>query len=620
MEHSERKTQTVQFQSWEVGGELLDILSRGLYSDAKAALREYVQNGVDARAQNITITVDGPKAVIRDDGVGMGLDEMRAARRFGMSNKSPMHAVGFRGIGIYSAFGICEEMTITSRQKGMDGRVGWRFRFGDMRRLLEDDKRSDVRQGVGLPGLMLQYTELFEEPHEGSPDDHFTVVELEGIDEEYRAQLNDASEVNNYLLNTVPVAFGSEGYGETVNGWLVDHVDLNPVRIALRIGDEDVFDVLPPVAEGVYNVELGWVNDAEGNPLAFAWYALSKNGRQLPSYEGASVSGFLLKMKGFTLGRRDLLKPLWPATGGRSLYHHYTGEVHILDPGRLYPNAARDDLESNPGKQVFELALSTFFHPMSRKARAMQAKARAERLLDGTEELVKQLKIENEAPDTNPFETHGKAKSSRNALSNVHSEIERHMRATKGRDDKPQFDPAQEGALNDALDELLRWMEELEQVERDAQARTLKRRREIKQAPPQSDLLQRTLAAVEAMSERSDEPRFKRAATDLQPYVKSVAMVRAIGVLDDLKADGIELGSEVEGCRKELRTAVGWDPMAPVSLEEALGQQGVSLEADEESLIVAIDHGLVVGLGGRGEAYEAVIRSIADSVTEEKEG
>ena len=131
MAHSERKTQTVQFQSWEVGGELLDILSRGLYSDAKAALREYVQNGVDARAQNITITVDGPKAVIRDDGVGMDLDEMRAARRFGMSNKSPMHAVGFRGIGIYSAFGICEEMTITSRQKGMDGLVGWRVTLRD---------------------------------------------------------------------------------------------------------------------------------------------------------------------------------------------------------------------------------------------------------------------------------------------------------------------------------------------------------------------------------------------------------------------------------------------------------------------------------------------------------
>ena len=48
-------------------------------------------------------------------------------------------------------------------------------------------------------------------------------------------------------------------------------------------------------------------------------------------------------------------------------------------------------------------------------------------------------------------------------------------------------------------------------------------------------------------------------------------------------------------------------------------QQGVNLEADEESLVRAIDRGLVAGLGGRGEAYEAVLRAIADSVAEERE-
>ena len=53
MTQNERETRTVQLESWEVGGELLDILSRGLYSDAKDALREYVQNGVDAGAKHI---------------------------------------------------------------------------------------------------------------------------------------------------------------------------------------------------------------------------------------------------------------------------------------------------------------------------------------------------------------------------------------------------------------------------------------------------------------------------------------------------------------------------------------------------------------------------------------
>ena len=158
MIQNERRTRHVQLESWEVGGELLDILSRGLYSDAKDALREYVQNGVDAGANHILITVDGSQAVIRDDGHGMDAEGIRTARRFGMSEKSPREMVGYRGIGIYSAFGICEEMRVTSRRQGMANLVGWVFQFGEMRRLLEADKASDTRQGVGLPDLMYQYT------------------------------------------------------------------------------------------------------------------------------------------------------------------------------------------------------------------------------------------------------------------------------------------------------------------------------------------------------------------------------------------------------------------------------------------------------------------------------
>lgn len=210
MIQNERQTRHVQLESWEVGGELLDILSRGLYSDAKDALREYVQNGVDAGASHIVITVDGSQATIRDDGHGMDAEGIRTARRFGMSEKSPREMVGYRGIGIYSAFGICEEMRVTSRRQGMDNLVGWVFQFGEMRRLLEADKASDTRQGVGLPDLMYQYTELFTEPYLGDANDHFTVVEIDGISEEYRAQLNNAAEVNDYLLSTIPVAFSTD--------------------------------------------------------------------------------------------------------------------------------------------------------------------------------------------------------------------------------------------------------------------------------------------------------------------------------------------------------------------------------------------------------------------------
>ena len=425
----EPRTRHVQLESWEVGGELLDILSRGLYADAKDALREYVQNGVDAGASRILITVDGPQAVIRDNGHGMDAQGIRTARRFGMSDKNPKEMVGYRGIGIYSAFGMCEEMRITSRRKGMDEQVGWVFQFGEMRRLLEADKASDSRQGVGLPDLMYEYTELFAEPYHGEVEDQFTVVEIDGISEEYRAQLNNSAEVSNYLLNTVPVAFSTEeGYGGVVNDWLAEHVGLNPVRISLRIADESEYDIEPLVAQGVYDAEFDWIRAPDGTLLAFVWYALSTSGKQLAAQGGLSISGFLLKVKGFTLGDRLALKGLWPAVGGGTLYHHYTGEVHVLATDELYPNAARNDLESSPARQQFSKQAEDFFYPLSRKARVMQARTRALRLLEGVEETIDRLKEQKSAPNLNPYKLYRESEIYRNELENVSQEIAKNLR------------------------------------------------------------------------------------------------------------------------------------------------------------------------------------------------
>ena len=112
MVSQQRTSRRIPLEPWEVGGELLDILSRGLYTDAKDALREYVQNSVDADASNVHITIDGPVVTIRDDGHGMDFDTLRRARRLGASDKGIMFNVGFRGIGIYAAFGMCEILTI----------------------------------------------------------------------------------------------------------------------------------------------------------------------------------------------------------------------------------------------------------------------------------------------------------------------------------------------------------------------------------------------------------------------------------------------------------------------------------------------------------------------------
>jgi hypothetical protein len=69
----------------DIGGELISIITKGMYADPKDALREYVQNGVDANAENILIKIKFNSIVIADDGHGMDKVIMRRAVRVGIS-------------------------------------------------------------------------------------------------------------------------------------------------------------------------------------------------------------------------------------------------------------------------------------------------------------------------------------------------------------------------------------------------------------------------------------------------------------------------------------------------------------------------------------------------------
>ena len=294
--------------------------------------------------------------------------------------------------------------------------------------------------------------------------------------------------------------------------------------------------------------------------LAFVWYALSTNGRQLPLHEGSGVSGFLLKVKGFTLGDRLSIKGLWPAVGGGTLYHHYTGEVHILATDQIYPNAARNDVESSPARQLFVKQAEDFFYPLSRKARAMQAMTRAVRLLENIDHTIEQLQEQKNAPNTNSYEVYRNSENYRKELENVHQQIESHKRKPRGRP-RVQFDVVQQRRLEDVTKKLHDAISQLGEVARAAQKSTEQQRTKPTQPPPQEKLLNDALNAISRAAEEINDPRFKEAAEALVSSIRSRSVTKAIGILDELKAGGVELSTEVESSRRELRTSLGWSSL-----------------------------------------------------------
>ena len=119
-----------------------------------------------------------------------------------------------------------------------------------------------------------------------------------------------------------------------------------------------------------------------------------------------------------------------------------------------------------------------------------------------------------------------------------------------------------------------------------------------------------------AMGDELRPDTFNATQATLEAALRLQVVPNAIAALDDLKAAGLTLSESVESSRRQLRSHLGWAPNAPVSLFEALAQDGfLPASPRERALIQAIDNGLRRGLGGRGEAYENLLRAVAEAIS-----
>ena len=615
----------------DIGGELLDILSRGLYSDARDAIREYAQNGIDAKASKIWIFTDGPRAEIRDDGEGMDWEQIQRARRFGMSDKNAQENVGFRGIGLYSSFGMCDSLEIATHPEGADEEFTVRFNFGAMREILERDRTGGERAGVALSDLLYEYVGFSREKYEDEIDhDKGTVVTLEGIEQEYRAQLADSSELGSYLLNTLPAAFPEKEYGPTVNRWLEEHVGIHPVQLLLKVGIEPEMHIQPRIVPDSDPPTLGppqcdWIRNRAGKPVAFVWYCHSQHRRRIgsrfPEDDGGEASGFLLRLKGFTLGDRLSLKPLWPRLGGGTLFHHFTGEIHILDEAKVFPNAARDGLEPSAAQQSLERTVADYFDGLNRRADLDREIKNANDKMPGLENALDDITRQFESEDADPYELYRLCRNHSDILVDTERQM---LRLTRGR---KAIKPT--GEQKESLDKLRAQISALanntDNLSKRAQSLTESRRRRRAADPqhrPQAAVLTRATNALTSMQQTSLDLDVQPALQALQAASRAQSISRAVAILDGLKAEGAPLAKEVEDSRQELRASLGWSPTGPVSLKELLEEIGLSDESDKEkeALIRALDRGLLEASGGRGLKYETALRAVADELAQETIG
>jgi len=389
----------VKITKHDIGAEIISILTKGMYPDPRDAMREYVQNGVDADAKNIIIKVRGDSIVIEDDGHGMNEETMRKSIRLGISDKNPKIDVGFRGIGIYSSFHLCNILYIYSLQKGEDKPHKISFNFKDMRNILKQQQEGRLKgkltgdQLIDLQSILQMHISI----EELKPEDYPTAgtrIEMVGLDPNFFNTLTKFNEMADYLRDVVPLHFNEKKFtwAKEIEKKILEKCEQNNaefkfVNLTLQVNTEtevlyrpyydDKFDGEPlkPLFKEIKN---------RGHFLGVAWGCLNPTRHKISDRD---LRGFLIKKQGFSIGNRaSILKYFRRAT----YFDRYIGEIIVVHK-ELLPNAPRTDFEISPLRVLFYDALSDIASFYNEKANEHQEFTKGDEKLDDAVSTLKTI-------------------------------------------------------------------------------------------------------------------------------------------------------------------------------------------------------------------------------------
>ncbi len=358
----------MKLSRFDIGAEIISILTKGIYPDPRDAVREYIQNAIDANATKVGVNVGQDYVSVIDDGDGMDYDTMRRAIRLGVSDKQPGKDVGFMGIGIYSSFHLCNMLEIYSKTKN-NNPSKLAINFEEMRLEL-DGQKSKRLQGassdelMGLQSLLescLKLTEITEEDYPNIG----TTVELTGLNPILSDSLLDFEKLKQYLQDAVPLHFDPNfKYGKKIEQKIEDickkhdaKFEIIDLKLTISGKSESLFR---PYTDNIFNNGAGQEPHYEiiGHQRKFigiAWGVLNSERRAILN---KLLRGFILKKQGFAIGNRSSLIKYF-APGGKATAPHFnrhTGEIIIINP-KLLPNASRSWLYPSNLQKKFEIEL-----------------------------------------------------------------------------------------------------------------------------------------------------------------------------------------------------------------------------------------------------------------------
>lgn len=444
---------------------LLEILTKGMYSNPMHIYREYIQNSSDSIDKavatgilnsadaEIHIFIDSKERniIIRDNGLGIPLDIAKVKlMNVGASDKDGVIERGFRGIGRLGGLAYAERVQFITSALGDAAKTIMTCDCIRMQQLLQksNNETSDIMETFEAISTFDEQPEEIEK--------HYFEVRLIGVPKE--SGLLDEEDAIRYLAETAPVDFDSQQFVQAKK--IREHFSekgfpITCYKILRGTRRKPIYKLYSrsmttgkqertKTKDYVRNIEFIYQEASDGKPLYIGWLAITDFSGVITD---ESLQGIRFRKGNILVGNGTTFAKFFPSEG-HNANRMFAGEIHVIHD-ELVPNSQRDDFEPSAVYNEMRKALTEWAGVINKKYRRGTSEATS--ALRNLNKLNKEQKELEEKIDSGVITSDEKREQIAERLEKIARSREKEEKTVRRALDRGTFDDERKETVKKAL-------------------------------------------------------------------------------------------------------------------------------------------------------------------------